>query len=62
LTKTDEILSYLKQLYLEQFTGSIEIIFNQGGIRGIKKIYRENVNIKKITNNRRILLILERDY
>ena len=47
MTKTDEIINYLKQLYLEQFTGSIEIVFNQGGIRGIKKIYRENVNIKK---------------
>jgi hypothetical protein len=49
LTKTDEIINYLKQLYLEQFTGSIEIVFNQGGIRGIKKIYRQTVIIKKIT-------------
>jgi len=38
------IIDILKQLIDNKFTGSIEIIFNQGGIQGIKKIIREIIN------------------
>ena len=39
----NRIIEILKKLIKEKFTGDIEINFNQGGIRGIKKINKENI-------------------
>lgn len=47
MKKIKELVSYLQELNDKKFTGCLKIIFNQGGIRGIKKIHEENVNIDK---------------
>ena len=39
-----KIIEILKKLIEEKFTGNIEINFNQGGIRGIKKVIKEVIN------------------
>jgi hypothetical protein len=45
LTKIEKIFRLIMELVKTKFTGSIEIIFNCGGVRGVKKITRENLDI-----------------
>ena len=40
-----KVFDYIERLIKDRFTGRIEINFNDGGIRGVKKIRVENVNI-----------------
>jgi hypothetical protein len=44
-TSMEKLLKILKELITQKFTGKIEINFNQGGIRGIKKVKKEIVNL-----------------
>lgn len=39
----DKLINIIKKLVASGFTGTIEINFNQGGIRGIQKIRKEQV-------------------
>jgi len=36
-----KLVEILKKLISEKFTGTLEINFNQGGVRGIKQITRK---------------------
>lgn len=47
MKKFEELVNYLQELIKKEFTGCLKITFNQGGIRGIKKIHEENINIDK---------------
>ena len=38
-----ELLEIIRELVRKKFTGDIEINFNQGGVRGVKKIIKENL-------------------
>jgi hypothetical protein len=46
LNKFEKLLYYIKGLVSKEFTGSLEIIFFKGGIRGVKKVHKENIDIK----------------
>jgi len=41
----EKIFDIIKLLVFKKFTGTIEITFNQGGIRGVKKVKREKLEI-----------------
>lgn len=45
MTKFDKIVIFIKGLMKDKFSGSIKIIFHEGGIRGIKKVKEENIEI-----------------
>ena len=45
LTRFDKLLNYIQYLIKRRFTGTIQIIFNQGGIQGVKKIHNEKVDL-----------------
>jgi intracellular sulfur oxidation DsrE/DsrF family protein len=45
MTKIESIIIFIKELMNKKFTGRIEIIFNQGGIRGIQKTKTENIDL-----------------
>jgi hypothetical protein len=45
VSKLTHIIIFLKDMISKKFTGRIEIIFNQGGIRGIQKTKTENVDL-----------------
>jgi len=38
-----ELLEIIRELIRKKFTGDIEINFNQGGVRGVKMITKENL-------------------
>jgi hypothetical protein len=37
------------RLQAERFTGVIQVVYNQGGIRGIKQVREEIVDLKVLT-------------
>lgn len=39
----NKLMSILEKLIFDKFTGTIEINFNQGGIRGVKKIEKKSL-------------------
>ncbi len=39
-----KVIEVIKRLIEKKFTGTIEIIFNQGGIQGVKKIIKKTVS------------------
>lgn len=39
----DKLINIIKKLVCDKFTGTIEINFNQGGIRGIQKITKSQI-------------------
>ena len=41
----DKLIDFFKKLKEEKFTGDIEIHFNQGGVQGIKKIRKDNIEL-----------------
>lgn len=41
----DKLLEFIEKLKTIKFTGSIIIQFNQGGVRSIKKVNEETVNL-----------------
>ena len=41
----EKLINYIKKMINEKFTGTIEVTFNQGGVRGAKKIIRENIEV-----------------
>ena len=41
----DKLIDYIIMLIKSRFTGRIEINFNNGGIRGVKKINIENIEL-----------------
>jgi hypothetical protein len=45
MSKLEKIVVYLSRLVKEKFSGGILITFSQGGIRGIKKVNEENVEL-----------------
>ena len=45
MSKIENIVVFIKELMNNKFTGRIEIIFNQGGIRGVQKTKTENVEV-----------------
>lgn len=47
LKNFENLVIYIKELIQKEFTGCLKITFNQGGIRGIKKVHEENININK---------------
>jgi hypothetical protein len=40
----NKVIEIIKHLIQDKFSGAIVIRFNQGGIRGIKKITEENIS------------------
>lgn len=45
LDRMEKIITYLKKIAQEKFTGKIEITFNQGGIIGVSEIKRKNIEL-----------------
>ena len=43
MTIVSKIIRICEKLKFEKFTGKLEIIFNQGGIQGIKKFKHEEI-------------------
>jgi hypothetical protein len=41
----DKLVEFFKRLKDEKFTGDIEIHLNQGGIQGIKKVKKDNIEL-----------------
>lgn len=41
----DKLIEFIKSLINSQYSGGIVIYFNKGGIRGIKKVKEENINL-----------------
>lgn len=42
----EKIIEIIKKLVDEKFSGDIEINFNQGGVRGVKKVTKKIMLIK----------------
>ena len=41
----EKLLEFIKQLISSEYSGGITIYFNKGGVRGIKKVKEEQVNL-----------------
>ena len=57
----EKLIKFFSDIINRKYTGDIEINFNQGGVRGIKLVKREQVKLKPPTlaGKIRILLILQ---